>query len=279
MLASPPPRRTVNPVADACEAAGVPCTARPRVPWEAWYFGRGATPEKPCSRTRTTSSFGVAEIDVRVPSLWTKGGVETNRRVGVMWPNDPDGKAIRQGLGPAAEEERVHHRRPGGVRGRDGTSYSAQIAAFKRRTAEIFNTFPLPPGLRHVLEAGPAAGLSAAHRVRIAKTGLLPSQIEALGPLGYGLSGRASGGRPRFPYTSTLTDQTARPTGRRLREVDRQAVEPGHRIQHGALRGRRGPRSEGDLRPRRTGGNWRPALGKAKLDDRRRAARLHVRDR
>src|SRR6185437_5991267 len=32
---------TVNPVSDACEAAGVPCVSTV-VPWEAWYFGRGA---------------------------------------------------------------------------------------------------------------------------------------------------------------------------------------------------------------------------------------------
>ena len=33
----------VNPVSDACEAAGVPCISTV-VPWEAWYFGRGAKP-------------------------------------------------------------------------------------------------------------------------------------------------------------------------------------------------------------------------------------------
>ena len=34
---------TINPVADACEAAGVPCLSTV-MPWEAWYFGRGAKP-------------------------------------------------------------------------------------------------------------------------------------------------------------------------------------------------------------------------------------------
>ena len=32
---------TVNPVSDACEAAGVPCISTV-VPWEAWYYGRGS---------------------------------------------------------------------------------------------------------------------------------------------------------------------------------------------------------------------------------------------
>src|SRR5712691_6086713 len=37
---------TVNPVSDACEAAGVPCISTV-VPWEAWYLGRGAKPGQP----------------------------------------------------------------------------------------------------------------------------------------------------------------------------------------------------------------------------------------
>ena len=42
MLAVSTPE-TINPVADACEAAGVPCLSTV-MPWEAWYFGRGAKP-------------------------------------------------------------------------------------------------------------------------------------------------------------------------------------------------------------------------------------------
>ena len=42
MLAVSTPE-TINPVADACEAAGVPCLSTV-MPWQAWYFGRGAKP-------------------------------------------------------------------------------------------------------------------------------------------------------------------------------------------------------------------------------------------
>ena len=42
MLATSTPEQ-VNPVSDACEAAGVPCISTV-VPWEAWYYGRGAKP-------------------------------------------------------------------------------------------------------------------------------------------------------------------------------------------------------------------------------------------
>jgi len=195
---------TVNPVADACEAAKIPCLST-AVPWEAWYFGRGATPEKPF--TYTYHFFlGVAEIHAAYTSLWTTGGVETNKRVGVMWPNDPDGKAIRQGLGPALKKSGFTIVDPGAYE--DGTNdYSAQIAAFKKADAEIFNTFPLPPDFATFWKQARQQG----YRPRIAsiaKTGLLPSQIEVLGPLGYGLSA-GFWWTPQFPYRSTLTRQFA----------------------------------------------------------------------
>ncbi|MEV1065581.1 ABC transporter substrate-binding protein [Streptomyces sp. NPDC050263] len=193
---------TVNPVADACEAAKIPCLST-AVPWEAWYFGRGATPEKPF--TYTYHFFiGVAEIQAAYTSLWTKGGVETNKRVGVMWPNDPDGKAIRQGLGPGLKKSGFTLVDPGAYE--DGTNdYSAQIAAFKKADAEIFNTFPLPPDFATFWKQARQQG----YRPRIAsiaKTGLLPSQVEALGSLGHGLTA-GFWWSPKYPYTSTLTHQ------------------------------------------------------------------------
>jgi branched-chain amino acid transport system substrate-binding protein len=47
---------TINPVADACEAAGVPCLSTV-MPWEAWYYGRGAKPGQP-SPFKWTYHFG-----------------------------------------------------------------------------------------------------------------------------------------------------------------------------------------------------------------------------
>ncbi len=46
----------INPVSDACEAAGVPCLSTV-MPWEAWYFGRGAKPGQP-SPFKWTYHFG-----------------------------------------------------------------------------------------------------------------------------------------------------------------------------------------------------------------------------
>src|SRR4051795_11193894 len=93
---------TVNPVADACEAAGVPCISTV-VPWEAWYFGRGAKPDdKKAFRYTYHFCFGVEEFASAYTTMWPQ--VPTNNKVGVMWPNDSDGNAIRQSLGPLLQQ-------------------------------------------------------------------------------------------------------------------------------------------------------------------------------
>ena len=73
----------------------------------------------------------------------------------------------------------------------DGTNdYSAQIAKFKAENCEIFNTFPLPPDFATFWKQAAAQGY-VPKIAQIAKTGLFPSQIEALGDLGPGLASAA----------------------------------------------------------------------------------------
>jgi branched-chain amino acid transport system substrate-binding protein len=195
---------TVNPVSDACEAAHLPCLSTV-VPWEAWYFGRGATAAKPF--TYTYHFFvGVAQFATAYRALWTRGDIQTNNVLGVMWPNDPDGKAIRQGLGPALKQAGFSIVDPGAYQ--DGTSdYSRQISTLKVADAQIFNTFPIPTDFIPFWQQARRAGYRP-KVATVAKTGLFPSQVEALGDLGYGLSA-GFWWTPQFPYTCTLTLQTA----------------------------------------------------------------------
>ncbi|MEK1929650.1 MAG: ABC transporter substrate-binding protein, partial [Pararhizobium sp.] len=102
MLAVSTPE-TINPVADACEAAGVPCLSTV-MPWEAWYFGRGAKPGAPSPFKWTYHfGFGVHEFFKTYVSQWNL--IETNKKVGVMYPNDADGNAIRANLAPLLAKE------------------------------------------------------------------------------------------------------------------------------------------------------------------------------
>jgi branched-chain amino acid transport system substrate-binding protein len=199
MLSTSTPE-TNNPIADACEAAGVPQVSTVQ-PWEAWYFGRGAKPggKNPFKWTHHFS-FGVADFAGAYISQWN-GPVKTNKKVGVLWPNDADGNAIRAALGPILQKAGFTIVDPGPYE--DGTTdYTAQITKFKTENCQIFNTFPLPPDFatfwRQATQQGYAQQVKIA---QIAKAGLFASEIVALGSLGYNLA-TASYWGPTWPYRS-----------------------------------------------------------------------------
>lgn len=193
---------TINPVADACEAAGVPCLSTV-MPWEAWYFGRGAKPGEPSPFKWTFHfGFGVDEFYQAYISQWDL--VETNKKVGVMYPNDADGNAIRAVLAPKLEKAGYTIVDPGAYE--TGTSdYSSQIALFKKEGVEIFNSFPIPPDFAAFWRQAAQQGLTRKIKIcQVAKTGLFPSDIEALGSLGDKIASAAYWHKS-FPYTSPVT--------------------------------------------------------------------------
>jgi branched-chain amino acid transport system substrate-binding protein len=198
---------TVNPVSDACEAAGVPCLSTV-MPWEAWYFGRGAKPGAPSPFKWTyLFSFGVKTFLDCYVSQWKL--IPTNKKVAVLYPNDADGNAIRQHLIPDLTKAGYTIVDPGGYE--DGTTdFSAQIAKYKAEQCEIFNTFPLPPDFATFWRQAAQQGFTKMVKIAtIAKTGLFPSSVEALGSLGDKLS-TGTYWHPDFPYKSSLTGISSR---------------------------------------------------------------------
>src|SRR5208282_1842381 len=110
---------TINPVADACEAAGVPCMSTV-MPWEPWYFGRGAKPGEPSPFKWTYHfGFGVANFSKAYISQWN-GSVPTNKKVAFLMPNDADGNALRAIFKPILEKAGFIVVDPGGYE--DGTT-------------------------------------------------------------------------------------------------------------------------------------------------------------
>ena len=199
---------TVNPVSDACEAAGVPCISTV-VPWEAWYFGRGGKPGAPSPFKFTYHfCFGVEQFANAYTHLWPQ--IETNKKLGVMWPNDADGNAIRQNLGPLLAKAGYTVVDPGAYT--DGTNdYSSMIARLKSEQCEIFNAFPIPPDFATFWQQ--AAQQSYKPKIaQIAKTGLFPSQVEALGDIGVGIAGGCYWS-PTWPYRSPLTNVSSQELG------------------------------------------------------------------
>ncbi|RWE73737.1 ABC transporter substrate-binding protein [Mesorhizobium sp.] len=201
MLAVSTPE-VINPVADACEAAGVPCLSTV-MPWEAWYFGRGAKPGAPSPFKWTYHfGFGVGEFFKTYISQWNL--IETNRKVGVMYPNDADGNAIRANLAPLLAKQGFTIVDPGAYE-TGTTDYSSQIALFKQEGVEIFNSFPIPPDFAAFWRQAAQQGLTRQIKIaQVAKTGLFPSDIEALGDLGMKIASAAYWHKA-FPYKSPLT--------------------------------------------------------------------------
>jgi branched-chain amino acid transport system substrate-binding protein len=196
---------TVNPVSDACEAAGVPCIST-IVPWEAWYFGRGAKPGEPSPFKWTYHfSFGVGEFVKAYVSQWSK--LNTNKKVAALYPNDADGNAIRANLAPALEKAGFTIVDAGPYE-TGTTDFSAQIAKFKAEKCEIFNTFPIPPDFATFWRQAAQQGFTKTVKiVQAAKTGLFASNVEALGTLGFNIAS-ACYWHKNFPYKSVLTGLT-----------------------------------------------------------------------
>src|SRR6185437_13212501 len=147
--------------------------------------------------------FGGHDFFVAYNSLWN-GPVKTNKRVGILYPNDADGNAVREHLAPALAKAGFTIIDSGAYE--DGTTdFSAQIATFKREQCEIFNTFPIPPDFAAFWRQAAQQGYTRMVKIaQIAKTGLFPSDVEALGDLGYNLAGGAYW-TPTWPYKSSLT--------------------------------------------------------------------------
>ncbi len=201
MLATSTPE-VVNPVADACEAAGVPCLSTVD-PWESWYFGRGAKPREPSPFHWTYHfSFGVAQFARMYLSIW--GLLPSNKVVGALYPNDADGNALREHLVPQLVKAGYKVIDPGAYQ--DGTTnFSAQIQKFRSAGVQILTGAPLPNDFAVFLRQAAQQGLARQLRiVTPAKVGLFPSDVQALGGLGHGITTGAYWS-PAFPYVSPST--------------------------------------------------------------------------
>jgi branched-chain amino acid transport system substrate-binding protein len=84
---------TVVPVADQCEAMGVPCIST-LAPWESFFYGRGGDINKPFTWTYHFFA-GAAEYFAAYSAIWNQSEVQNNHKVGLLLPNDLDGQVFR----------------------------------------------------------------------------------------------------------------------------------------------------------------------------------------
>ncbi|MGC9669593.1 ABC transporter substrate-binding protein [Planosporangium sp. 12N6] len=204
MLVSSTPD-TTNPVADVCEKQAVPCIST-CAPWEPYFFGRGGNPDTPFKWT-FHYFFGMADIAASCTALIS--AVPTNRRVGALWPADPDGSAWRDpktGFGPILAKAGFTLIDPGPYQ--DGTNdFGPLLRSLKDQDAQILLALPIPPDAPTILRQAAQIG----YRPKVAfisKAVDVPGSIQAVGPLGQNV-GIGVYWSPKFPFTSSLTRQTA----------------------------------------------------------------------
>jgi branched-chain amino acid transport system substrate-binding protein len=196
---------TTNPVADVCEAAGVPCISTV-APWQSWFFGRGASP---VSTFRWTYHFfwGLEDVETVFMDMWD--AVETNRTAGALWPADPDGTAWGDpatGFLPAVARRGYGIVDPG-FYDNGSPDFTRQIEQFKTDGAEILVGVPIPPDFPTFWQQADTAGYRP-KLATVAKALLFPQAVAGLGDRGHNLATEVWWSNTH-PFTSSLTGQTA----------------------------------------------------------------------
>jgi len=196
---------TVNPVADQCEANGIPCLSTV-APWDSFVFGRKGTPDKPFEWTYHFF-WGLHDILAVYERMWRE--VTDERSVSMLWPNDSDGHAWSDSPngGPALRKSGWKLVDPGhyenGIQ-----SFSQILGRFKAAQAPILVGVPLPPDFTVFWRQAAQQGFKP-KIATIAKALLFPSSVQALGPLAQNLSSEVWWS-PSHPYSSSLSKQDSK---------------------------------------------------------------------
>ena len=197
---------TANPVSDAAELNEVPCISSV-VPWQPWFFGRKGNPAKGFNWTYHVF-WGLEDVIANYTNGWKS--VQTNKKVGGLFPNDGDGNAWGdKELGFPKPLQQMGFSLVDTGRFQNGTQdFSAQIAAFKKEGVEIVTGVVIPPDAKTFLTQAKQQGFNP-KVITLGKALLFPGAIEALGDLGDGLTTEVWWS-PSHPFTSSLTQQSAK---------------------------------------------------------------------
>lgn len=204
LLGASTPATTI-PVSDQAELNGVPCVTTD-TPWQPWFFGRHGNPAKGFKWTYHFF-WGLEDVIGTYTSMWQQ--VSTNKSVGALWPDDPDGTAWsspKVGFPPVLAKEGFGltdlGRFPMPVN--DFTSF---ITAFKKNNVEIVTGVIPPPDFANFWNQAGQQGFKP-KIVSVAKATEFPATIEAFGSHGDGLSVEVWWS-PAYPFSSSLTGQSS----------------------------------------------------------------------
>ncbi|MGI6854587.1 ABC transporter substrate-binding protein [Mesorhizobium sp. 1B3] len=208
LVASTP--ETTNPVATTCEAEEVPCISTV-APWQPWFIGQQGNPGDPASWKPFNSTFhffwGLEDVIAVFTNMWAQ--IETNKKVGGLFPNDGDGNAWGDkvvGFPPVLEKAGFTLTDPGRYQNLTD-DFSAQINAFKSAECEIITGVMIPPDFTTFWNQAQQQGFKP-KIASIGKAILFPQAVEALGKAGHNLSSEVWWS-PNHPFKSSLTGESS----------------------------------------------------------------------
>lgn len=196
---------TTNPVADQAELNGVPCITND-TPWQPHFFGRQGDPAVGFEYTYHFF-WGLEDVISVFMGMWDQ--VETNKVVGVLWPNDPDGNGWSHpelGFPPVMDERRYQLVDPGRYQNMTD-DFSAQISAFKNAGVEIVTGVQIPPDFTTFWTQAAQQGFHP-KVMQAAKATEFPQAIAGLGDRAEGLSVEVWWS-PHHPFSSSFTGQSS----------------------------------------------------------------------
>ncbi|WP_330646907.1 MULTISPECIES: ABC transporter substrate-binding protein [Thioclava] len=195
---------TTNPVADQAELNGVPCITND-TPWQAHFFGRGGDPKVGFDYT-FHYFWGLEDIIAVFMSHWA--AVDSNKVVGAMWPNDPDGNSWSNSQnGFPAEMSKAGYKLVDTGRYQNGSDdFSAQIQAFKKAGVEVVTGVMIPPDFNTFWTQAAQQGFTP-KVVDVAKASEFPQAMSAMGPRAEGLSVEVTWHK-NFPFRSAFSGQS-----------------------------------------------------------------------
>lgn len=196
---------TTNPVADQAELNSTPCITND-TPWQPHFFGRQGDPAKGFDWT-FHFFWGLEDVISTYTGIWNQA--ETNKVVGALWPNDPDGNAWGSpdvGFPPVLATQGYKLVDPGRYQVMSD-DFSAQISAFKAAGVEIVTGVVPPPDFATFWLQAAQQGF-APKVVTFGKALEFPQVIGSLGERGEGLSTEVWWS-PSHPYKSGFNGQSS----------------------------------------------------------------------
>jgi branched-chain amino acid transport system substrate-binding protein len=205
LVASTP--ETTNPVATTCEAEEVPCISTV-APWQPWFIGQQGNPDswKPFDYAYHYF-WGLEDVIAAYTNMWAQ--LDSNKKVGGLFPNDADGNAWGNpdvGLKPGLAAKGFSLLDPG--RYQDLTDdFTAQVNAFKSGNCDIITGVVIPPDFTTFWNQAKQQGLRP-KAVTVGKALLFPQSVETLGPAGHNLSSEVWW-TAQHPFKSSMTGQSS----------------------------------------------------------------------